>query len=176
MFSTFGLLEPNFDLQNVYFDCVITLYFVSFFYDHPVYTCPYEYFQKFLTLLCTRCHGMHHNTVSSAELSHHKHQLATKNVVRKQSLMTVVYWCTIDRDNLQGSKECHNDQSSLSDGLQSTQCMTISYNNWCRWWKFYSNRCMYIVEILFSSKNISITRDHIVLLSSVRVDEGVNIN
>ena len=36
MFSTYGLLEPNNDLQNAYFGCVITLYFVSFFYEHPV--------------------------------------------------------------------------------------------------------------------------------------------
>ena len=28
-----------------------------------------------------------------------------------------------------GPQECCNDLSSLSDGLQSTQCMTISYNN-----------------------------------------------
>ena len=28
-----------------------------------------------------------------------------------------------------GTQECCNDLSSLSDGLQSTQCMTISYNN-----------------------------------------------
>ena len=37
MFSTFGLLEPNYDLQIVYFGCVIALYFVSFFYEHPVF-------------------------------------------------------------------------------------------------------------------------------------------
>ena len=37
MFSTFGLLEPNNDLQIAYFGCVIALYFLSFFYDHPVY-------------------------------------------------------------------------------------------------------------------------------------------
>ena len=36
MFSTFGLLEPNNDLQIAYFGCVIARYFVSFFYDHPV--------------------------------------------------------------------------------------------------------------------------------------------
>ena len=36
MFSTFGLLEPNNDLQIAYFGCVKVLYFVSFFYDHPV--------------------------------------------------------------------------------------------------------------------------------------------
>ena len=36
MFSTFGLLEPNNDLQIAYFGCVIALYFLSFFYDHPV--------------------------------------------------------------------------------------------------------------------------------------------
>ena len=36
MFFTFGLLEPNNDLQIANFGCVIALYFVSFFYDHPV--------------------------------------------------------------------------------------------------------------------------------------------
>ena len=36
MFSTFGLLEPNNDLQIAYFGCVIALYFLTFFYDHPV--------------------------------------------------------------------------------------------------------------------------------------------
>ena len=37
-------------------------------------------------------------------------------------------------------QECCNDLSSLSDGLQSTQCMTISYNNPGPWWTFYSHR------------------------------------
>jgi len=37
MFSTFGLLEPNNDLQIAYFGCVIALYFLSSFYDHHVH-------------------------------------------------------------------------------------------------------------------------------------------
>ena len=35
MFSTFGLLEPNNDLQIAYFGCVIALYFLSFFMITP---------------------------------------------------------------------------------------------------------------------------------------------
>ena len=37
MFFTFGLLEPNNDLQIAYFGCVIALYFLSSFYDHHVH-------------------------------------------------------------------------------------------------------------------------------------------
>ena len=80
---------------------------------------------------CSRGPQMHHiHHLSPSQLS----ARATKNNVRKRCLMAskeprpplavIHYW---HRD--WGPQECRNDLSSLSDGLQSTQCMTISYNN-----------------------------------------------
>ena len=81
---------------------------------------------------CSRGPQMHHiHHLLPSKLS----ARATKNIVRKrcltaskelkQPLAVIHYW---HRDT-EGPQECCNDPSSLSDGLQSTQCMTISYNN-----------------------------------------------
>ena len=66
--------------------------------------------------------------------------------------------------------ECHNDQSFLSDGLQSTQCMTISYNNCCRLMK----NLFKLSAQIFSTVNISIMQQSHLNLSATQLCKEIN--